>query len=304
MIFVLLGVIWGSSFLFIKVALDQLTPFSLVFIRIVVASVSMLLFAVVRGGLWRAVRTLSRIERAAIAGGALCTYALPYFMITYGESRISASMAGMLNSTTPLFTVLLTPIFIKVRGRNPRSYIGVLVGLVGVVIVLSPWRSLGGVSEIGYDVVVLLAAALYGLGIIIQKKFLVPSGMTSVQIAALQLGVSSVLYIAIAIFYRASLSGIHMDQGVGFSIVLGVVNTAIAGLLSLSLTRLVTPALSSSVTYLIAVVAVAAGVVFLSEPVTLTFLAGSIITFLGLYILNFSATVRENPSPTFNVRHE
>ena len=219
-------------------------------------------------------------------------------MITYGESRISASLAGMLNSTTPLFTVLLTPLFIRSRSNGSRTYIGVLVGLVGVVVVLEPWRSLGGVGELGYDLVVLFASALYGLGIIVQKKFLLPSGMTSVQIAALQLGVSSIIYLAVATFDRSSLSVLHLDRGVLLSIVLGVVNTAVAGLLSLSLTRLVTPALSSSVTYLIAVVAVASGAVFLAEPVTITFIVGSLVTFLGLYILNLVGKTTANSNLT------
>lgn len=295
-IFVFLGVIWGSSFLLIKVALGQLTPFSLVFIRVIVAAISMGLFAAMRGGLWRIVRGLSKVEMSAVVGGALCTYALPYFMITYGESRISAALAGMLNSTTPLFTVLLAPLFIRSRSSSSRTYLGIVTGLLGVVVVLEPWRSLGGMTAIGYDLIVLLASALYGIGIILQKRFLLPSGMTLVQIAALQLGISSFLYLIVAISDRSLLSTLRMDKGVMFSIVLGVVNTAVAGLLSLSLTRLVTPALSSSVTYLIAIVAVAAGFIFLAEPISFTFLAGSVVTFLGLYVLNFStkATTSSN----------
>jgi drug/metabolite transporter (DMT)-like permease len=290
-IFVSLGMIWGSSFPIIKLALRGLSPFDLVLVRVATAALVMAAVAASRGELFRGLGRLTKIEILSLVGGGLCSYALPYLLLTYGESHVSASMAGMLNSTTPIFTVLLTPLFFRAGSQSLRTYVGVAVGLLGVSIVLEPWRTHGGTSDFRYELAVLSAAALYGVGILVQKRFLLPTALSSIQIAAYQLIVSLVVYVSVGVADQRALVALDVGRPLVFAVVLGVVNTAIAGLLALSLTRLVTATVSSTVTYLIAVVAVLAGTVFLGEPITFTFVVGALITFLGLYSASEAAAV-------------
>ncbi len=129
--FIALGIIWGSSFLFIKWGLLSLTSLGVAFLRCSIGGLTLLLFAL----LTKSKLPNKVIEWFHIAVVALFLNALPGFLFAYGETHVSSVMAGLLNATTPLMTVLVISLAFREQRVNINQGIGVAIGFAGIVLV-------------------------------------------------------------------------------------------------------------------------------------------------------------------------
>src|SRR5918994_4025570 len=186
---VLLAGIWGASFLFIKVALRGLSPVQIVLGRLALgAAVLLVVIALRREPLPR-----SRMAWGHLAVAAVVANIIPYFLFGWGEQRISSALAGVLNATTPLFTL----VFALATRTEPRTtairVIGLLLGFVGALVVMAPWRAGIGAGPLSGQVACLLAAASYGVAYLLNYRLIADEGATAASTVTYLLPIVAVL---------------------------------------------------------------------------------------------------------------
>lgn len=272
----LLALVWGSSFLWIKLAIRGLSPVEVTLARLVLGS--LVLFAVLaiqRGSLPRSPVIWAHIMVAAVFGNAA-----PYLLFAVGEQHVASSTAGMLNSTTPLWTVVVALATRHQRAVTARQMAGLVVGFGGAVLIFSPWQAAGGLASAG-AIESLAAGASYGISYVYMDRFLARRGISPVTLSACQLLAASAL-LGVALGVTGAPSP-RLDATVVVSIViLGLACTGFAYVLNYQIITSEGATVASTVTYLLPVVAIILGVLALGEHITLLVLAGIALILAGV----------------------
>lgn len=273
--FLLLALLWGSSFTFIKVSLEGLTPSQLVLSRLVLGAAVLLAIAGLRkvglprsGGIW-----------GHVAAAALLGNVIPFLLLSYGEQTTGAGMAGILVGSTPLLTLTLATAALSTERATPRKAIGLLVGFLGVVLVIGPWRD--SLGSVGGRLACLGAALSYAAGFVYVRKYLSPRGLAPLALAASQLVAAAALQALVTPFLTWHTP--HFTGRVTASIViLGLLGTGLAYVLYFRLIGDVGATTASAVNYVVPVGAVLISVVTLGEPVTWNLLVGGLVVLAGM----------------------
>ena len=274
-----LASIWGASFLFIKLALEGVTPTQLVLIRLVAAVVVLLsIVAIMRVPLPRGWTVWGHLTVMSIVANII-----PFFLFAWGEERVTSGMAGILNGTTPLFTLAVAVAASAEERLSPQRVAGFLLGFIGVVVVVGPWRGDGGVNEISGQLACLAAAACYGVAFVYTRRFLSQRGLAPLALSAGQLGVAAVL-VAVSAPFTATDPMTLTPSVVGSLLALGAGGTGLAYLLYYRIISDVGATTASLVTYLIPIVAVFLGVVVQDDPLTWNIFDGAVVVIAGAAI--------------------
>jgi drug/metabolite transporter (DMT)-like permease len=276
---VLLALLWGSSFLWIKLALDGLAPVQLVLVRLALgAAILVLVVRLRRLNLPRDRATWLRLTVAALVGNAI-----PYLLFAVGEQTVSSSLAGALNATTPLWTLGIGLAARTERRLTPPRVVGLLVGFVGALVILAPWNA-PSADTIGGAVASLGAAASYGLSYVYMGRQLAGRGLSPLVLSAAQLTAATGLLVLLTPI--AGLQAVQLTPAVLVAIsILGALGTGAAYVLNYRLITDEGPTATSTVTYLLPVVAVVLGVVFLGEPAAAHLLVGTGIVLVGIALV-------------------
>ena len=277
-----LALIWGASFLFIKVGVEAMSPATLVALRLGFSVLTLLAIAAARPALvagWR------RYWRLAIVVG-IVNNVIPFMLISWGEVHIASGVASILNATTPLFTVLLAnwwPDSAR-ESLTPRRAAGVALGFIGVGVLVGPsiLSVTGSNARIVGELAVLVASASYGVGALLSRRF----GGSAMLVGPVTIQTSALIVSApIAI-----LSGLptHMPsvKALGAVATLGVMGTAVAYLLYFWLIRNVGATRTTIVTYLLPCTALIWGALLLSETISWNALGGLGLVLLGTMVTN------------------
>lgn len=271
----LLALIWGSSFLWIKLALRGLSPVEVTLARLVLGSA--VLFALVaaqRGSVPRSPTLWVHIAVAALFGNAA-----PYLLFALGEQSVNSSTAGMLNATTPLWTIVFALATRHQRSTSLRQAAGLVVGFGGSLLIFSPWKGSGFGSAGAIEC--LAASASYGISFVYMDRFLARRGISPVTLSACQLLAASVL-LAVTLSVTGAPSP-RLDVSVVASIaILGLIGTGIAYVLNYQIIASEGATVASTVTYLLPVVAIVLGVLVLSEHITFLIVAGIVLILAGV----------------------
>jgi drug/metabolite transporter (DMT)-like permease len=275
----LLAFIWGWSFLFIKVAVEGLTPSTVAWGRIALGAA--VLHVVLR-------RQGSRVR---IDGESLRHYAVvalagnivPFTLLAWAEQHITSALTAVLNASTPLFTAVFAAIALSERLR-PVQLAGLGLGIVGVAVAAGLGASdLGGSSTAG-AVAAILAGAGYGLAFVYMRRHLV--SYPPIVAATGQLATGAVLLFPVAAATSIA-GGVSLTPTRIASIVLlGTLGTGVAYVLSYRVIADIGATKASLVTYIIPVVAVVVGVVVLGEPFEWRLVAGGLLTAAGIAGVN------------------
>ncbi len=279
---VLLGAIWGSSFLFIKVGDRSFAPFDIAGGRIALAAVTLLVVLYATGGHLPHGRT--RWAHLAVAG--LFMNALPFTLIAWAEVRISSIAAGILNATTPLFTLVFAFALVPNERLTKSRLAGLFLGFVGVVVVLGAWHGLPNGKVAGY-LASLAGALCYGIGLPYTRRFVTTDKESVTALAAGQLLCATVEMALVApIFVRAP----HHVSGASWASVatLGVLCTGVAYLLSYSIVRAAGATSTSLVTFLIPIFSTIFGAAILSETLAWYEPVGAIVVLVGVALVQGS----------------
>jgi len=258
--FVLLALIWGSSFLCIKVLGEDWSAVHVSLGRIALGALFLLtLLAVRRDRLPR-----GRLVWGHLAVVALLMNAVPFTLFAYGETKVSSILAGLWNATTPLMVLVVVLTVMREERPTRRALSGLAGGFAGVLLLLGPWKSLGGDELLGH-LACLGAAACYGLGVPYTRRYLSGRPEGGVPLAAAQLVCATAMLLAVAPFAGVPATSLGADA-VASLLVLGVLGSGVAYVLTHAIVRAAGPTTFSTVTYLIPVVSTALGVLVLSEP--------------------------------------
>jgi drug/metabolite transporter (DMT)-like permease len=260
----LLGALWGGSFLFIRVAVPALGPFVLMELRVGLAVVALTLYVVVVG---RLSKLRSRWREFLIIGTV--NTAIPFSLIAAAEIYLTASLAAILNSTTVLFTALVAALWMG-DPLTRRKVVGVILGIVGVAVLVG-WDPIELSGVILLSVGAMLAASLsYALGAVYIKRTF--KGIPPLSMSLGQLTGGAIILLPLA---AASLPGERPSAAVTLCVLgLALLSTAVAYLLYFRLIENVGPTSTVTVTLLVPLFGLLFGVLLLDEPFGWGTLAG------------------------------
>ena len=286
LVFILLGAIWSSSFMWIKIAVQEIGPITLVAFRVLFG----LLFGVVVIYLQRIQwpRTLQQWTPLFVLG--ITNIAIPFFLISWGEQSIDSAVASILNATVPLFTILIAHFLLQDDKITAPKVLGLLLGFAGVVILMSKdiGDSLG--SLLGQAAIVLAAAFYAGGGVYARKTTHELPGI--LRSAGPLLPATVVMWLAMVVaespvkFPQLGITWIAL-------LFLGVLGSGFAFVLSYYLLHEIGPTRTSMVTYLFPLGGVILGVVFLNEQLTWQLVVGAALIVASLIVANMQPQKRE-----------
>lgn len=277
--FIALGVVWGSSFLFIDLALESLSAAGIVFLRGLLGAVSL------------AVILVARRERLPgvgphwfhIAVVALLLNAVPGFLFALGQQWVPSSLAGIVNATTPLMTVLVVVIAFREQKPTANQVLGIAVGLAGIILVTNILQRIEGLTILGVGVL-LVATLSYGIAMPYAKRHVASLPYSPYSLATAQVGVSAVLTLPGALIFGLT-TGTITPPALWGILALGVLGTGMAYVWNYRNIELAGSVIASSVTYITPIVAVIFGVAFLQESLTLGQLVGGLLVVVSALLV-------------------
>ncbi len=277
-LYLIVGFIWGCSFIFIKGGLEFLTPIGVAFVRCALGALTLYIFAKIKKiELPRGKKALFHIWIVS-----LLLNVFPGIFFALAETEVTSILAGIINAVTPLMTLLA--ILLVNREEKPRSgqIVGLLIGFVGVLIVLGAWNGLGD-NPWWAIAILLLAVTCYGFSFPYTRRFVIPLGLRTEAIVSQQLILASFTLLPLYL-----VDGIAKDEyrlaPVLSMIALGVFGSGFAYLWNFKVMQIAGSAIASSVTYLTPVVAVIVGIIFLNEGITWNEPVGALVVLLGAAI--------------------
>jgi drug/metabolite transporter (DMT)-like permease len=271
-----LALLWGSSFLWIKLAIAGLSPVQLVLARLALGA--LVLLAVVRARRLRLPGDRSTWLRLTLA--ALLANAIPYWLFAVGERTVSSGLAGVMNATTPLWAFGIALAARTEQRPSARRVVGLMTGFMGALVILAPWQTGSSGSLLG-ALACLGAAASYGVSYVYMGAHLSNRGIPPLVLSAAQLtAATGLLIVATPV---AGLHPVKLSAGVvGATLVLGALGTGAAYVLNYRLIADEGATAASTVTYLLPVVAVVLGILVLHERATWQLLIGTIFVLTGI----------------------
>ncbi len=288
LMFWVLGLIWGSSFLLIKVGVEDLGPLLLVSARIGIAALFMAAFLRLSGRHW----PRQRREIAALIYVGVMNTALPFTLITWGEQRIDSGLATVLNATVPLFTLVFAHLALADERITPPKVAGLLVGFVGVAILAGRDAESSSPNALSGQVAVLAASASYATSAVVIRRFL--RRVDPFVIAGGSLMVGAVTILAITLVTRPSMAGDLHVQAVLAVLTLAVLNTVLAYFLFYHLIDIWGATRTTLVTYVMPPLGVTLGALFLDEAVDWKIVVGAALILGGIVVVNLH---RRRPAP-------
>lgn len=284
--FGLLGLIWGSSFLWIKIAIREIGPFTLVAFRLLFGLVGLLAVLYLRR---EPLPRQPRVLLAFLFMGVFNT-ALPFTLISWGETRIDSALASILNGTVPLFTIVIAHLWLHDEKITLPRMTGLVAGFIGVAVLVS--RDLGPASSRGDfwgQAAVLVAASSYALAMTFSRKYL--RGQSPlVQATMVVFLADAMLWFATLAFEPAFL--IPRLPATWFALLwLGLFGSCVAYLLYFYLINAWGATRASLVSYVFPVVGLILGIIFLGEVADWRLVIASIFIVGGIVVVNFKPQV-------------
>ena len=283
-VFAALGIIWGLPYFFIKVAVQEVSPFALAFVRVLLAALILMPIAWRRGAL----RSLAQ-HKAPIVAFGLIEFAIPFSLISLGERWISSSVTGILIAMVPLSIALIQRFFGIREALGGWRMAGLVVGFVGVAALLGTGPISGVLGWAGVGCM-LVSTLCYAVGPLIIQRHL--HGLDSIGPLAASLGVASaILLIPAALEIPSSLPSANALASIA---VLGILCTAVAMLLMFYLVRHAGASRASVITYINPVVATLLGVLVLDEHLGIGGFIAFALILLGSWLATRGAVTRSS----------
>jgi drug/metabolite transporter (DMT)-like permease len=271
-----LSLVWGSSFILIKKGLVGLNAYQLGSLRIIFAAIFLLLIG------FKSLIKIPRHQWKYIALTSLFGTFVPAYLFAIAETQIDSSITAILNSLTPLNTLILGASFFGITFRRSQIW-GVVIGLLGCLILVFNGAVNHPEQNYYYAVLVLIASICYAVNVNLIKRYL--SDLTSLSITTGNFLI--LLFPALGIlFFTDFFDVVHVEEvqySLWFILILGVIGTGIANVIFFKLIQISSPVFATSVTYLIPIVAIFWG---LMDNETLTFVQciGAFIILIGVYL--------------------
>ena len=279
LVFLALGFIWGSSYLFIKLAVDDFGTFTLVALRLLVGAA--VLWVVVR----LAHQELPRERRiyGHLLVMACINITIPFVLITWAERSVDSSLAAILTSPVPLFAIVLSALFLPDEPIRLNGLVGLVVGFIGVVIVVSPGLT-GTGSSLTADLALLAAALSYGVGAVYGRRHV--RGIRPMIPAVMQVTFALLITGTLALLTEQPWTATPDAQAVFAIVWLGVLGSGFAYLAVFRILANWGATRYTLVAYVIPVVGIVLGYLVLAEPIDARLIAGTALIVAGVGLVS------------------
>ena len=273
-----LGVVWGCSFIFIKLGLEFLTPFGVAFGRCALGAITLLIIVKIKKiklpsdkSTWQKLWILSMLLNV-----------IPGILFAYAEVHVTSVLAGIINATTPLATLIVMLVAFREEKLKIEQIIGLIIGAVGVMVVLGIWQGVGE-NQLTGVIALLIAVTCYGISFPYTVRNIIPLGLKPEAAATTQLIMAAITLLPFYLF-----DGISQDyyRPATFlaMLALGILGSGIAYIWNFSIIAAAGSSIASSVTYLTPVVAIIVGWVFLGEALSWYEPVGALLVIIGAAI--------------------
>ncbi|EKF56599.1 hypothetical protein I215_00255 [Galbibacter marinus] len=287
-----LSVIWGSSYILIKKGLIGLTPIELGSLRVLFSAIFLFCIG------FRSVFQLTLVQWKWVALSSFCGILAPAYLFAFAEKEIDSSIAAILNSLVPLFTILIGFVVFKIRFKG-NQLVGVIIGLIGAILLIVQGARINPGQNYYYALFVVLAACLYATNANVIKSKLQDVSVMAMSVGSFVVIVIPALVILIytGFFDSYTFQEPRVVNSLIYVAILGVVGTGITIIVFNRLIQITSPVFSTSVTYLAPVVGILWGVLD-GEKFGLVHLGATGVILLGVYVVNSNRTKKkEIPRP-------
>jgi drug/metabolite transporter (DMT)-like permease len=278
--FIALSLAWGSSFLWIKIGLQELGPITLVALRLLFGILGLLVVVAYTRPKFPDTRRLW----LALAVLGIINTALPFMLISWGQQFIDSAVAAILNSTVPLFTMLMAHWYLQDDRLTIQRVVGLLIGFIGVVVLLFRDLDGGTQSSLLGQAAVLLAAICYAFSSVFTRRN--AQGVSPIVQAFVPLLVADALMWALVPLLESPLVLPGLPITWLAVVWLGLIGSCIAYLLYFYLIHAIGPTRATMVTYTFPVVGIALGVIFLSETLDINLVLGAALVVISIVVVN------------------
>jgi len=280
-VFILLGLIWSTSFLWIKIGVQEIGPMALVSFRTLFGALTAVAIAVYQKARWP--RDLKTWIKFAILGPI--NLAIPIFLISWGERTIDSAVASILNATVPLFTIVIAHFWLSDDKMTLQKVLGLLIGFGGVMLLLSKDVAVSAHSSVLGQGAVILGAAFYAVATVFARKF--TQHVTGPARGAAPLITATIFMWLTAPFIEKPFQIPTLPLTWIAALWLGILGSAVAWLMFYYLLHEIGPTRASLVTYLFPIGGVILGVILLNEQLSWQLLAGTVLIISSLVVVNW-----------------
>jgi len=281
---IVLSIIWGTSYILIKLGLKGLSPIQLGSVRIVVSSILFFLIG------YKSLKEIDKKDWKWLAISGFVGSFFPMFLFAYAETEIDSSVTAILNSLVPLFTLFIGLIVFKIS-FSKHQFLGVLVGLLGACLLIYFGKSINPNQNYWYAGFVVIAAICYASNANIIKNKLQnvsPIGIAVGNFACILLP-GSITLLSSGFFSESVLNGSFFWSSLGYILLLSIISTCIAKILFNKLIQMSSAVFSVSVTYLIPIVGIFWGLLD-GEQFTMKQVFAALFILAGVYLVNKKKT--------------
>ena len=275
----LLGLIWGSSFLFIKFTVLSLKPITAVFLRMIVAALCLFIYLKIK----KIILPFKKKDFINYFTIALLGNAFPFVLVSWAEISINTNITGIIMGLMPITTVFLAYFFVKEEKINLYTFLGILLGFLGLFFLLDiiSNKNINLFPHYG----VILATISFAVATIYARK--IPN-FNPLYILTGSTYFACIVLLPFVFLFEDPVNASPTNQSIIFVIVLGILNTAIGGLIFFKLIKLTGAAFTSTVNFITPFVAVIWGYTFLNESLNSNQILGFFFILLGIYLVKKS----------------
>ena len=287
-VFLALGFIWGSSYLWIKIGLEGgLPPLTLIAGRLVLGGLFLAaVVAVARQELPRSPRMYGHLLVMSIVN-----IVVPFVLITVGEQTIDSALASILNATVPLTVIVLAPVFLPDERITPARVAGLAVGFAGVVLLVAPDLVNLGDADLTGELMLLGSSISYGVGNVYSRRHV--HGLRPMIPALFQVAFAALIVVPLALVVDRPFETVTPAPEAIVAVVwLGILGSGVAYLCYFTVLQRWGATRTSMVAYLLPVVGILLGALVLDDPVTLNRIGGTALVIAGIALVNSGAATR------------
>ena len=280
--FVTLGVIWGSNFIYMKMASQYVSPLQVVFIRVLFGFVPVAIYSVFTKSI-----KLSHVKYIFhfFVMSILATV-FYYFGFVKGSSLLPSGIAGSLSGAIPIFAFILAILFLPEEKASKAKIIGIVTGFIGVILIAKPFDSKLFEANSKGILYMVLGSLSVGASFIYAKKYILPLGIKASALTTYQLGLG--LIVLLFITDLSNVNHIYKNLHVAFGVVigLGLLGTGLAYIIYYYIIEKLGAVVASSVTYIPPIVALLIGVFIVGEKIEFSDYMATFLIFVGVYLIN------------------
>jgi drug/metabolite transporter (DMT)-like permease len=290
--FLFLGIVWGSNFIYMKLAASLITPTQIVFFRVLFGFFPVLFYAYLSGAMaWQHLRYTGHFFVMSLLATTLY-----YYAFVKGTTLLLSGVAGALSGSIPLFSFVLAILFLPEEKITLSRTVGLIIGLIGVLIIGRP-SGHDFMSTNMEGVLYLVAGSLsVGASFVYAKKYITPLKIPAAALTAYQLGIGLLLLAVVTNYQGIGNVWTDVHASIGLVVGLGLLGTGGAYIIYYFIIERLGAVTASSVTYIPPVVALLIGALVVGEPIEFVDYAATSIIFIGVFLLKRGSGLRSPKS--------